>query len=188
MDYKIVPIGGKSGSIPMLDAYQDKSKSENLPTPTWIIKADTYFTSQMQGFEEYIPLQGLSMHSSNDAELSFGSTRSLASSASLRHSEVIFAVENGEYGPDLETHMNENKVLKQVTIVRLTTLNKKISPIQTLIFDDCFIKKIQQEFDRLFVWVRISKRTNKYSQYSRDGSARGSSVSQIDYTQSTLPS
>ncbi len=188
MDYKIVPIGGRSRvSIPVLDVYQgEKSKTDNPPTPVWIVSADELFQSKIQGFERYIPLQGLSMYTSNDASLSFGSTQNLAASASLQHSEVIVAIENGGYGPPLETHMNTNKLINNASIVRLTSINGKLTRVQDIKLSKCLIKKIQQEFDRLFIWLTISSRTNTFFMFDSDGSPRGSVVSEANYVQGSL--
>jgi len=187
MDYKIVPLSGANNiKIPVLDAYENKKDGGTPPTPVWIIKADAFFESSMHGYESYIPLQGLSMHTNRDSSIMFGATQGMASSSSLRHSEVIIAIENGGHGPKLESCLNENGKIQNITIKRLTEIQKEKRPVQDIKFHGCEIKKIQQEFDRLIIWFNLSKRTNTFFMFDDQGAPRGSVVSEVDYSKNTI--
>ena len=155
------------------------SQGESL-SPEWMIKMDSLCQSQVKGFEDFTELLGWY----GEASRHNGSTVSnaqLASTATLRHSEVVIVVPIAGYTPVLERDMSIGKFLEVVSIVRLGHIMKAKVKLQQIDFTKCRVHKLQQQLDQLIVYLNVSAKKNTVFVYDQTGSNKGQNVSEVNY-------
>lgn len=172
--YKIAGSEAKSFSVPITT---DKSSedSSSAQIPEWMIKIDTLTkdlkTPKFLGFEDYCELYGWYAESSCDTKNGI-----VIPTAKLKHSEVIIILPVFSFLINLELKMNQQKKVDVMEIIRTAGKSKA----QTILFENCTLKNIQQELDRVVIKMNITRKTDTITVFE-NGMPAGQVVSFVDY-------
>jgi hypothetical protein len=174
---RIPIVGGDNSST----SREEPSNPSSVQSPEWMIKMDSFLSSNVNGFTDFCELYGWygesSRYTSGDV------ANSLFTSATLRHTDLVVIIPNGGYATTIESLMNTGTMIQQMTIARLGTVEQQTVTMQTLVYTTCRIQKFNQQLDQVVVELSILTKENTIFVYGQDGTSQGQMVSQVDYSQ-----
>jgi hypothetical protein len=182
-NYTITEIPGRS-RIKIATTDVESSDDRSVKSPEWMIKIEDLVSSEVDGFDDHCQLFGWYGESSRLTTGDISNT--LNSSATLKHSDLVLLIPNGGHGAQLETKMNLGTPLTEVKIVRLGNIKAAKVKMQEIEFSTCRIQSIQQQLDRLLVFLSVGTKTNTVYVFGPDGSQKGQMVSKVNYIKNTI--
>lgn len=173
--YKIAGREATSFSVPVTSNGTDVKTAGSAQIPEWMVKIDDLTgkikTPKYLGYEEYCELFGWYAESSCDTKNGV-----VIPTANLKHSEVIIIIPVLSFLINLELKMNQQKPVAAMEVIRTAGKVKA----QTILFENCTIKNIQQELDRVIIKMDIARKTDTITVFE-GGQPAGQVVSFVDY-------
>ncbi len=94
-------------------------------------------------------------------------------SGKLIKKDVITCIPVGRWGASLQSHMVENKVIPEISIIRVEHSDEFDTTIQKTDFHICSITTYDQIDDKLIFSFTYESKTDDYTDYTHDGVKRG---------------
>lgn len=182
-NYTVIGIPGKS-KFQIATTDVATPGETGVKSPEWMIKIEDLVSSEVDDFNDHCELFGWYGESSRLTTGDISNT--MNSSATLRHSDLVLFIPNGGHGAQLETKMNLGTPLAQVKIVRLGNVKAAKVKMQEIEFTTCRIQSIQQQLDRLYVFLSVGTKTNTVYVFGADGSQKGQMVSKVNYIKNKI--
>lgn len=182
-NYRITTIPGNSGLQVSTTDVKDE-KDGGVKSPEWMVSIDADLKSTIEKFETFSELFG--WHAESGRFTTGDASGQLHTSSTLTHSDLVIQIANGGYSTVLEGKMNKGVKIDKITIVRLGNIQDVKVKLQEIVYEVCRIQKFQQELDRIWLFITITKRTNTVFDYKQDGGAAGQTVTSVDYSKNAI--
>jgi len=153
-----------------------------ISTVEWMVKIDdlTQDGSTISGFDDHVQVFSYSYGAETKSNGIAGS--GLPSSSMAGHSLVSITTAIGNHVPSLRTKMNNNENIESIRLVRIGKVLSELKPLHEALFETCRIKKIDNLGDMITITFSISKVTETSYAFNPDGSDKGQTATEIDYT------
>ncbi|MDR0625027.1 MAG: hypothetical protein LBF72_01060 [Holosporales bacterium] len=145
----------------------------------WLVSVGKLCCSEIQGFEDFIPLLEWQSHASLSA------SDDLAGSAAigpLSSSGVTFVVPNGEHGPKIEQQLYSGKFVEQMIVARVAWNGEETVPLQKTTFSKVRIIELCQNIRYLTITAKIAGKESDFQDFDHEGKAKGHKVNSFDFS------
>ncbi|MDR1908257.1 MAG: hypothetical protein LBQ43_05380 [Holosporales bacterium] len=186
MSQLIITPGRTRIKIPTILGVHDEHSSAIVSrSPEWMISIDALCKGTVEAFDTYIDLFGWFSESSRYVNGDLAG--SLFSSGSVKSSDLIFVIPNGEHGPKIEQQLYSGKLVKELIVVRLGWTEEKNEMLQKITFGGVRFLRYQQNIQYLVVYAQISTKENDIQIFQqKDGTAAGHKISSVEYDSNKL--
>jgi len=179
LNYSIIELPGRS-QIKVAVVDNNQANEQGVKSPEWMLKMDDKLFSYVKDFEDYCELFG--WYAECNRFTSADMSNELFTSATLKHSDVIFIIPNGGYSTDLQRIMNTGSIIDTISLVRLGNVGEMKVKLQEIIFEVSRIQSFQQQLDRVNLTVQVTSKTDTHYIYDVTGQIKGQMVTSVNYS------
>jgi hypothetical protein len=178
-------IGGdRDLTVPI---YREEKPQEATVSHTsgWMVDVNDVTAGNVEAFPTYVELFGY--FSKLSRFVSGNVSHALFTSGSVKLSEVIFVIQNGEHGPKIEHKMYSGTIIPFIKIVRLGWSQDALSILQEITYTEVRVVFFSHNIQYMVFGIQARTRTNDISEFQQiDGVCSGHKISKMNYSENTL--
>lgn len=145
---------------------------QSATTPQWIIKCADFFSSDINKWaENAAPCIEVKFGSSR--QTSYDASGELSGNGQIVAAKTCVMMKTGSWGPSIQNALLTGKNIKEITLIRFSSIEGTDTPIQEVKYSTCKISDYEQLNDMLVFTFAYLENTDTITVFGQDGAKLG---------------